>query len=307
MDDIGKTRDASIAEVLQPTSTPGIYARTASFECVADALYALITRYRPPRTEVLRFPPVMSRSQLETAGYLQTFPHLLGCVSCLDADAAGEETLAAAQNGCWLSQLKATDLVLTPAACYPVYPMVANRGPLRGDAALFDVASYCFRHEPSTELDRLQSFQMREYVCIGTAKAVRQFRARWMDLAGALAQALRLPYRIAPATDPFFGRVGKLMALQQVEQALKFELLVSAVEPERPTACMSFNYHQDHFGRTWALRLESGETAHTGCVAFGLDRLVIALFAQHGSDLGGWPSEVREVLELTHIPSQGRR
>ena len=28
-------------------------------------------------------PPVMSRSQLENSGYLKSFPHLLGCVSCL--------------------------------------------------------------------------------------------------------------------------------------------------------------------------------------------------------------------------------
>ena len=28
-----------------------------------------------------------------------------------------------------------SDLVLTPAACYPVYPAIAARGPLRGRAA----------------------------------------------------------------------------------------------------------------------------------------------------------------------------
>ena len=93
---------------------------------------------------------------------------------------------------------------------------------------------------------------------------------------------LGLPWRIDTASDPFFGRGGKLMAMSQVEQSLKFELLVPVHSAEQPTACMSFNYHRDHFGTTWNLKTESGAVAHTGCVAFGIDRLALALFATHG-------------------------
>ena len=74
----------SIAEaLLLPTGIDGVYARTAAFEQVVDGLGALISRYREADTEVLRFPPVMSRRQLEKSGYLKSFPHFLGCVSCL--------------------------------------------------------------------------------------------------------------------------------------------------------------------------------------------------------------------------------
>jgi seryl-tRNA synthetase len=109
---------------------------------------------------------------------------------------------------------------------------------------------------------------------------------------------LGLPWRIDTASDPFFGRGGKLMAMSQVEQALKFELLIPVRSAEEPTACMSFNYHRDHFGTTWNLRTESGEVAHTGCVAFGIDRLTLALFATHGLDLPHWPVAVRKALAL---------
>jgi seryl-tRNA synthetase len=61
---------------------------------------------------------------------------------------------------------------------------------------------------------------------------------------------------------------------------------------------MSFNYHRDHFGATWNLRTETGEVAHTGCVAFGIDRLTLALFATHGLDLPRWPVAVRKALAL---------
>ena len=50
--------------------TDGVYARTALYEDMIERLAALITRHREPDTEVMRFPPVMSRGQLEKSGYL---------------------------------------------------------------------------------------------------------------------------------------------------------------------------------------------------------------------------------------------
>jgi seryl-tRNA synthetase len=291
----------SIAEaLLVPSGIDGVYARTATFEQVINGLTDLISQYRESKTEVLRFPPVMSRRQVEKSGYLNSFPHFLGCVSCL----AGEDTEihaavdrhAAGED--WTPSLTAADLVLSPAACYPVYPLVASRGQMPAEGLLFDVACDCFRREPSKMLDRLQSFRMREYVRVGTAQQIDEFRRRWMKLAEGFAARLGLSWRIDYASDPFFGRGGKLMAVSQVEQALKFELLIPVHSAEQPTACMSFNYHRDHFGTTWNIRTASDDVAHTGCVAFGLDRLALALFATHGVDFAAWPATARKALAL---------
>jgi len=289
----------SIAPALfHPMGADGVYARTALYEQIVEGLAGLISRQREPGTEILRFPPVMSRRQLERSGYLKSFPHLLGCVSCLHGSET--EIRAAVERsetgGDWASTLAAADLVLSPAACYPVYPLAASRGPVPAGGLLFDVACDCFRHEPSSELDRLQSFHMREYVRIGTPQQIGEFRQRWMTRAAEIADRLGLAHWIEQASDPFFGRGGKLMAINQVEQSLKFELLIPVRSAERPTACMSFNYHRDHFGTTWGLRNATGAVAHTGCVAFGIDRLALALFAAHGIDLARWPTSVREAL-----------
>jgi hypothetical protein len=75
--------DAIAEALLLPSGIDGVYARTAVFEDMVAGLSALISRHREPGTEVLRFPPVMSRRQLEKSGYLKSFPHFLGCVSCL--------------------------------------------------------------------------------------------------------------------------------------------------------------------------------------------------------------------------------
>jgi seryl-tRNA synthetase len=292
--------DALAEALLLPSGIDGVYARTAPFEEAVDRLAALISRHREPETEVLRFPPVMSRRQLETSGYLKSFPHFLGCVCCLNG-AEGDvrnavERFEAGED--WTPALAAADLVLTPAACYPVYPLVASRGEVPAKGLLFDVASDCFRREPSRELDRLQSFRMREYVCVGTPEQIDDFRRRWMERAQDVARQLGLPYRIEQASDAFFGRGAKLMAMSQIEQALKFELLVPVHSADRPTACMSFNYHRDHFGTVWNLRNAAGQTMHTGCVAFGMDRLALGLFATHGIELTDWPTAVRKTLAM---------
>jgi seryl-tRNA synthetase len=286
--------------LFHPMGIDGVYARTALYEQVIDALSSLITRNREPGTEVLKFPPVMSRRILEKSGYLKSFPHLLGCVSCLHGTEAELRTAVEhfERGKDWTSSLSPADLVLTPASCYPLYPLVASRGNVGAGGLVFDVSCDCFRREPSKELDRLQSFRMREYVCLGTPPQIDAFRKRWLAWAKTFADQLKLPYRVEQASDPFFGRGGKLMATSQIEQSLKFELLIALHSTDRPTACMSFNYHRDHFGSTWNISNESGEVAHSGCVAFGIDRLAVALFWTHGLDPKQWPSQVREALAI---------
>ena len=88
------------------------------------------------------------------------------------------------------------------------------------------------------------------------------------------------------------------MAGAQIEQALKFELLIAVRSTEQPTACMSFNCHRDHFGQKWELRDETGDLAHTACAAFGMDRLALAMFATHGTAIRQWPASVREAMGL---------
>ncbi len=286
--------------LLHATGVDGVFARTAVFERVVDGLNVLISRHRDADMEILRFPPVTSRAHVQKSGYLGSFPNLLGAVCCL----GGSETEIRAAvegdkaKGAWVGSLDATDLVLTPAACYPLYPLVAARGPVPAAGLVFDVASDCFRHEPSREIDRLQSFRMREFVRIGTPEQVAAFRARWLERAPEIADLLGLSYKIVAASDPFFGRAGRLMAMNQVEQSLKFELLLPVRSAQQPTACMSFNDHRDHFGQAWDIATAAGEPVHTGCVAFGIDRLTLALFAAHGLDLRGWPAAARDALAL---------
>jgi len=288
------------AVLFRPMGADGVRARTGLYEGVVDALAALITSRKPDGAETFRFPPVMSRSQLETSGYLKSFPNLLGCVCCLEG--SDREIRAAAdrfsEGEPWTDALKAADLILTPASCYPIYPIAAARGAAPASGYVFDVGCDCFRREPSRDLDRMQSFRMREFVRIGSAEQVIAFRQVWLETAQDLAGCLGLTYTVDIANDPFFGRTGPLLAALQRDQNLKFELLAPVISDTKLTACMSFNYHQDHFGQTWGISLPDGQPAHTGCVAFGMDRLAVAMFARHGLEPASWPETVRGLLGL---------
>jgi seryl-tRNA synthetase len=285
-----------LGDLLLPAGAPGVYARTERFERVIEGLQRRISAHRDAGAEALAFPPVTSRGLIETAGYHKSFPHLLGSVCCLRGEEGPIRRLVEQEH--WVEGLEATDLVLSPAACYPLYPLISARGPVPAGGRTYDVSSYCFRREATHEAGRLQSFRMRELVCVGTPAAALGFRDRWMERARVLIEPLGLPFELAPASDPFFGRAGKIMAMSQVEQSLKFELLIPVLSPERPTACMSFNYHLDKFSEIWPMRMAGGEAAHTTCVAFGMERLALALFASHGPRPEGWPGAVRQALEL---------
>lgn len=288
------------AGLLIDTGVEGLYGRSGRFEDVILAFERLIDRFGgADGAEAMRFPPGMNRAFFEKSGYMKSFPQLAGTVhsfcgneldhmSLLKCMEVGEED--------WTKDQKATDIVLTPAACYPLYPTVARRGPVPAKGALYDLQSYCFRHEPSQDPARQQLFRMREYVCMGTEKHVTDFRQSWMDRGVTMMKEVGLDVAIDVANDPFFGRAGKMLANNQRDQNLKFELLIPITSVAKPTACMSFNYHQDAFGTKWGLAMEDGSVAHTACVGFGLERIALALFHTHGLDVADWPEGVRSTL-----------
>ena len=287
--------------VLHATGVDGLYARSGYFENVISGLDRLISRFGADhRAEAISFPPGMSRTLFEKSGYMNSFPQLSGTVHSF----AGNERdhlalLDKIHNGeTWTDRQAATDVVLTPAACYPLYPIVAKRGQVQTEGLHFDVQSYCFRHEPSKEAARMQMLRMREFVRVGTRDQVVAFREQWLEKARDFARELGLPHEVDVANDPFFGRGGRVMASSQRELGLKFELLVPIESVDEPTACMSFNYHQDHFASLWGIELASGEPAQTACVGFGMERLALAVFKHHGLDIGDWPPSVRAALAL---------
>lgn len=280
------------------SGVPGVYGFNSVYVDIRDRLDDLITSFTTDDSpENLRFPSVLPKKTLEDTGYLNSFPHLGASVFGFEGSERDAVQLAtiASDHGPWPHQCQ-TDLVLTPAACYPVYPAIAKRGPLKAGGLCIDTGpSVVFRNEPSGDPARLQMFRQRELVRIGEPETVAEWRDKWRDRAIEILTLLGVDAAFDVATDPFFGRAGKMMTMSQREQALKFEVLAPIASPQ-PTALASFNYHRDHFTSVHAIVMEGGGEAHTACLGFGLERCTLALLHKHGLEPTTWPSTVRKVL-----------
>lgn len=196
---------------------------------------------------------------LSRAGYLESFPGRAVPVP-------GEHAAPA-------------EYATPPAACLQCYADLADR-PLDATPIVLALRNDCARGDETVDAahGRLREFTMLEIVIIGTASEVDRNRRALMRRAQTYLTRLDLSATIDVATDPFHipADRGKL-ALQRL-RALKYELRMPVAG--EAIAVASFNYHEDYFGRSFNISLPDGSPAHSGCVAFGLERWELALREQ---------------------------
>ena len=283
--------------LIVPTRVPGSFGRNAVFEDVLARFDGLINELaKNDAAELFVFPPVIDRTIIEKTGYLDSFPNLAGTVFSFFGNEREAKALSAkvSEGQPWADTQGMTEVCLNPAACYPIYPTMTGTLPENG--RLITMFQWVYRHEPSMEPTRMQSFRVREFVRAGSPDAVVAWRDMWLQRGVELLESLGLPAKPDVAADPFFGRTGKMLANAQIDQKLKFEVLIPVISLEKPTACCSFNYHQDKFGDVFGIRTADDEVAHTACLGFGLERCVMALFKTHGFRPEKWPRSVRARL-----------
>lgn len=280
-----------------PTGTPGVVGRSRDFERVVSGLSAsLRSRLEADvPVEFLNFPPVSPQSVFELTDYVSSFPQLIGSVRVFTGGVAEHKALLAhrQREEDWTTLLSGSNLMLTAAACHPLYGMLSNstlHQPRR-----IDLIGQCFRHEPSDDPARLVTFRMHEQVIIANAEQALAHRDLWLDKFTELLGEVGLDVSVEVANDPFFGRAGKMLAAGQREEALKFEVMAH-ISGDGPTAIASVNAHQDHFGLNFNITLPDGTPAHSACAGLGLERITLALFSRHGMHINSWPSDVLAAL-----------
>jgi seryl-tRNA synthetase len=237
------------------------------------------------------FPPVLSVTSLALADYFTSFPHLATLITQIDPTQGEVERFVQATSNQQLTEIDKEHLtsahyVLPSAACYAVYNYFRGKQ-LRADLYI-TVCSPCFRHENTYRPgERQWMFQMREIVCIGQQESVKAFLDTYRHLLTEKLTAAGMPFKLAEATDPFFNKRDPRLMMQRLEP-LKHEILY-----RDRLAISSLNFHRDFFGDRFAICDRTGETAYSGCVAFGLERWLSSCIHEYGEDWENWPAVLR--------------
>ena len=223
----------------------------------------------------LGFPDEIPLDALDRAGFLAAFPQKL---------------------------VRTENAARSPAVCYHHYPTLSGCT-VDSPGSLVTSLGKCFRNEFDEQspnpVERLREFEMREIITVGEPDLVESVRRQFMERVEAWLKELRLDGFIEMATDPFFTEESRGRLLMQQLLPLKYELRLRVDGAGRTIAAASFNNHHDHFGKAFNIRLASGSTASSGCVAFGWERWVIAFVNQHGPDERNWPVSVRKDVAAT--------
>lgn len=299
----GAFRDSLIeADLLIPSGIAGLYGRGAVFEDIVDGIDRVVQKagVAAHGTDVrrLRFPPVFPRDSFEKTDYIASFPNLTGAISTFDGDNKGHRALLGDRDAGlgWDHHLTPAGTMLVSAACHPSYSSLT--GTLSGGGTVMDIYGYCFRHEPAIDPARMQAFRMHEFVQVGTPELAEQHRDSWVSRGLQVLADLGLTATAVAANDPFFGRVGRMLAANQLEENLKTELVVRLYgDLDDGTAVVSCNCHRDHFGNTFDIKTADGEPAHSACVGFGMERIALAMLHTHGLSFADWPTQITSVLE----------
>lgn len=251
-----------------------------------------------------RFPTLIPAASLERVNYFRAFPHSLTFATHLREDLdvidAFSQSAACDEHGLNtpMQSFDQIQALLSPAVCYHLYFALADR-PLPDGQVVATAVGSCFRYEAINlvSLERMWNFTMREVIFVGSKEFVLDNRETARQRMAPVLEEIGLAYRVESANDPFFiGEFRKQAAFQSAFQ-LKYEIRARLpFKGDGTLAVGSYNYHQDFFGRSLNITLPDGSPVHTGCVAFGLERIAFAFLAQFGLDPAAWPEEVRRAV-----------
>ena len=245
-------------------------------------------------------PAGVSFETLERAQYFASFPQWLTAASHLSGDEAALQHIAASASpgAAARSSLEPADVVLPPAICYNTYAVHADS--VIASPVVMTAQGICWRYEGErlAQLERGWAFTMREIVCLGAQRDVKEFLDRSVDRVSTLERVLGINCEMVAASDPFFAPNARGRAVLQRIKGLKHEL-VFRFPDGRPLAIASFNDHELFFGEAFKISLPDGSPAWSGCVAFGLERWLMAVLVTHGVEPSDWPVTLSLNAELS--------
>jgi seryl-tRNA synthetase len=198
------------------------------------------------------------------------------------------------------------DFAICPSCCYHCYEGMEN-WQLDAPGRCVTVTVTCHRYEGANHrtMTRLRAFTMREVVWVGHPRFVVEGRAKAEELIVQWAKDWELVGSFETANDMFFTQDYAVKASFQRQQQAKKELKLLIPFEKQSISVFSSNFHAMTFGKAFNITL-SGRPATSGCIGWGYERWVYAIFSQFGLDWKQWPAQLKEEF-ANHVKARDSR
>jgi seryl-tRNA synthetase len=246
------------------------------------------------------YPATILSKTLDRIHHFTSFPEHVDFVSHLkgDLDVLNEFSKECRDEG-WSpaaneGRMADNDFAICPSCCYHCYEGMENwEVEMPGRCATMVVA--CHRYEGANHrtMSRLRAFTQRDVVWVGHPRFVIEGRAKAEELIVQWATEWDLTGTLETANDMFFTEDYSVKASFQRQQQAKKELRLKIPYENVSISCFSSNFHAMTFGKAFNIKV-GGRPASSGCVGWGYERWVYAIFSQFGFDVAQWPGALRE-------------
>jgi hypothetical protein len=249
------------------------------------------------------YPSTIENRTLHRCAHFTSFPEHMDFVAHLKQDL---DVLNGFSGDCrekgWSPELHdgrmgMSELAISPSCCYHCYEGMEG-WQIKPPGRCVTATLACHRYEGANHrsLSRLRAFTMREVIFIGQPKFVIDSRAKAEERIVKWARDWELACTFETANDMFFTEDFSVKAsFQRLHQAKK-ELRLQLPGEQQSLSVFSSNFHAVTFGKAFNITT-NGRPATTGCIAWGYERFVYAVFSQFGFDVKSWPKGLREEFE----------
>jgi hypothetical protein len=249
------------------------------------------------------YPATIRNETLHRCAHFTSFPEHMDFVAHLKQDL---DVLNGFSNDCrangWSpglheGRMAASEWSISPSCCYHCYEgMEGWQLPAPGRCVTATLACHRYEGANHRSLSRLRAFTMRELIFIGQPRYVIEARARAEELIVQWARDWELGCTFETANDMFFTQDFSVKASFQRLQHVKKELRAQLPAEKQSLSIFSSNFHTVTFGKAFNITV-NGRPATSGCVGWGYERWVYAIFSQFGFDSKQWPARLREEFE----------
>lgn len=250
----------------------------------------------------MQFPTLLNIDTIDRTNYMSTSPqYVLFCSKVKESISEYEDLHNKYEKQTLEESLNYPHYTLSPSACFHLYQSI--HGETLAENSIYTMRQNVFRNEGRlnwSELERLQDYHVREIVMIGDHEFVLQERAKLLNRSIKLLNSLNLNYTIQVASDPFIMPVMQKYKKIQCINKIKYELRLNTSE-NTSIACASYNIHGKAFSSKFNFNVDNRLDTESGCIGFGIERIIIAFLKQYGVVVENWPQVVKEYVEEGRI------